>query len=147
VTKLRRSAVLIVVIAAVVSFFAVRALTAGGGPKHVSLDTFSSRLEAGDVATATIHDRDHTVTGELKNGTDYLVDFPDRYTGTITQDLVDAGVKQVHTDHQDESTWMSLLFGLLPFVLLAFVLLWVLGRVQGGGGRIMGFGKSKAKLV
>src|SRR5207244_3354783 len=31
-------------------------------------------------------------------------------------------------------------------VLLALVLLWVLGQVQ-GGGRVMGFGKSRAKLV
>src|SRR5439155_7636282 len=99
------------------------------------------------VATATIHDKDHTVSGALKNGTDYEVDFPDRYTGTITQDIVDARVKEVHTDHQGESPWLGLLFSLLPFVLLALVLLWVLGQVQGGGSRVMGFGKSRAKLV
>ncbi len=55
--------------------------------------------------------------------------------------------KDVHTDNQDQTPWLSLLFSLLPFVLLALVLLWVLGQVQGGGSRIMGFGKSKAKLV
>ena len=53
----------------------------------------------------------------------------------------------MHTDHQDESPWLNLLFSLLPFLLLALVLLWVLGQVQGGGSRVMGFGKSRAKLV
>ena len=52
----------------------------------------------------------------------------------------------MHTDHQNASPWLSLLFELLPFVLLALVLMWVLGQVQGGGGRVMGFGKARAKL-
>jgi cell division protease FtsH len=147
VTKLRRNVILAVVIAAVAVFFAVRAFTGGDSVTHLSLDEYTERLEDGKVSTATIHDKDHTVTGELKNGTEYEVGFPDRYTGTITQDIVDAGVKDVHTDRQDQSPWLGLLFSLLPFVLLALVLLWVLGQVQGGGSRIMGFGKSKAKLV
>jgi cell division protease FtsH len=147
VTKLRRSAVLIVVVAALVAFFVVRSLTGGGGAKHLSLDGYQRRLDAGEIATATIHDQDHTVTGQLKNGTDYKVDFPDRYTTTITQNIVDANVKDVHTDHQHDSPWLNLLFSLLPFALLALVLLWVFGQVQGGGGRVMGFGKSRAKLV
>ena len=143
----RRSAVLIVVVAALAAFLVVRALSGGSDPKHLSLDAYTHRLEQGEVKTATIHDKDHRITGELEGGTDYEVDFPDRYTTTITQDIVDAGVKEVHTDHQDESPWLSLLFSLLPFLLLAFVLLWVLGQVQGGGSRVMGFGKSRAKLV
>jgi cell division protease FtsH len=146
VTK-RRSAVLIIVIAALAAFLVVRTLSGGSSPKHLSLDTYTHRLEQGDVATATIHDKDHRVTGDLKGGTDYEVDFPDRYTTTITQDIVDAGVKEVHTDHQTENPWLNLLFSLLPFLLLAVVLLWVLGQVQGGGTRVMGFGKSRAKLV
>jgi cell division protease FtsH len=147
VSKTRRNALIVVVLAVVVAFFFVRSLTGGDDAKKLSLDAYTARLEAGDVKTATIHDKDHTVTGELQNGTEYEVGFPDRYTGTITQDIVDAGVDDVRTDHQDESPWVSLLLGLLPFVLLALVLLWVVSQVQGGGSRIMGFGKSRAKLV
>jgi cell division protease FtsH len=147
VSKTRRNAVIVVVIALVAAFFLVRSLTSSDGAKKLSLDAYTTRLDQGDVKTATIHDKDHTVTGQLKDGTDYEVGFPDRYTDTITQDIVDAGVKQVHTDHQDQSPWVSLLLGLLPFALLALVLLWVLGQVQGGGSRVMGFGKSRAKLV
>ena len=91
-TKLRRNAILAVVIAAVAAFFAVRAFTGGDSVKHLSLDEYTARLGDGKVSTATIHDKDHTVTGELKNGTEYEVGFPDRYTGTITQDIVDSGL-------------------------------------------------------
>jgi cell division protease FtsH len=147
VSKTRRNALIVVVLVVVATFFLVRALAGGEDAKKLSLDAYTARLEAGDVRTATIHDKDHTVTGELQNGTEYEVGFPDRYTGTITQDIVDAGVDDVRTDQQDESPWVSLLLGLLPFVLLALVLLWVVSQVQGGGSRIMGFGKSRAKLV
>jgi cell division protease FtsH len=147
VSKLRRSAVVVAVVAAVAAFFLFRALTGGSDATSLTLDEYTTKLEAGKVATATIHDQDHTVTGELANGAEYTVDFPDRYTPQITNAIVDAGVSDVETDHQDTSPWMSLLFSLLPFVLLALVLMWVLGQVQGGGRGIMGFGKSKAKLV
>jgi cell division protease FtsH len=44
------------------------------------------------------------------------------------------------------SVWMTLLGALLPFILLALLLLFFLNQVQ-GGGRLMSFGKAKAKLV
>ncbi len=146
-TKPRRSVVLVVVIVAVVAFFTFRALTGGGGPQQLSLDTFTQKAANGKVATATIHDKDHKVTGKLTNGTEYTVDYPGQYTARITQDLVAANVGKLDTDHQSTSPWLSLLYGLLPFVLLAFVLMWVLGQVQGGGSRIMGFGKARTKTV
>ncbi len=146
-TKLRRSVVIAVVAAAVIGFFAFRVIASGSGPEELSLDTYLRRLDAGKVATATIHDQDDDITGELTNGTDYTVSYPASYSKTITQQVIDAGVDDVTTDHQSESPWVSLLFSLLPFALLALVLLWVMGQVQGGGSRIMGFGKSRAKVV
>jgi len=147
VTKLRRSIVLVVVVAAVAAFFGVRALTSGDSPEKIPLDRYTRELVRGKVATATIHDQDHTVTGKLTDGTAYAVDFPGQYTSRLTQDVVDARVDTFDTDHQGQSPWLSLLLGLLPFVLLALVLMWVLGQVQGGGSRVMGFGKAKAKTL
>ncbi len=43
-TKLRRSAIVVVVLAAVVAFFAVRAFSGGDSVKHLSLDTYTKRL-------------------------------------------------------------------------------------------------------
>ena len=144
--KQRRSLVIVVVVVlAIAAFFGFRALTKGNGPEQIALDRYTRDLEAGKVASATIHDKDHTVTGKLKDGTDYTVNFPSQYTGRLTQDVVDAGVGKFDTDHQSQSAWLSLLYGLLPFVLLALVLMWVLGQVQGGGNRVMGFGKARAK--
>jgi cell division protease FtsH len=147
VTKNRRSALLAAVLVVLVAFVAFRMLDHGTSPKELSLGAYLERVDAGQVATATIHDKDHDVSGKLRDGTEYRVDFPQAYTDTLTKQLVAHDVTKLHTDHQSESTWLSLLFSLLPFALLAVVLLWVLGQVQGGGSRIMGFGKSRAKMV
>jgi cell division protease FtsH len=144
---MRRNAVIGVVILAVAAFFVSRALLGGDDAKNLSLDVFTTKVANGKVDTATIHDRDHSITGKLADGTQYSVDFPASYTARITQDLVDADISELHTDHQADSPWLGLLYTVLPFVLLALVLMWVLGQVQGGGRGIMGFGKSRAKVV
>ena len=79
-TRFRRSAVVVALVVAIVAFFAVRTLTSGSGAKELSLDQFTAKLDAGKVDTATIHDRDHDVTGKLADGTEYKVDFPEQYT-------------------------------------------------------------------
>ena len=120
--KQRRSVVIVIVVAATIAaFLGFRALTKGDEPEKISLDRYTRDLAAGKVATATIYDQDHTVKGELANGTEYTVDFPAQYTARLTADVVDAGVDEFEIDRQSQSTWVSLLYGLLPFVLLALV--------------------------
>jgi cell division protease FtsH len=46
-----------------------------------------------------------------------------------------------------QSTIVSILFSLLPFVLIVVVFLFLMNQMQGGGSRVMNFGKSKAKLI
>ncbi|HVE26430.1 MAG TPA: AAA family ATPase, partial [Sporichthya sp.] len=43
--------------------------------------------------------------------------------------------------------FVSLLVTLLPFVLIVVIFLFLMNQMQGGGSRVMNFGKSKAKLI
>ena len=61
-SKPRRRAVVAVVILAVLAFLGSRALLQGDSPKAIPLDRYTRDLHDGKVATATIHDKDHTVT-------------------------------------------------------------------------------------
>jgi cell division protease FtsH len=45
------------------------------------------------------------------------------------------------------SAWWSLLTGLLPFVLLLGFWIFLMNQVQGGGSKVMSFGKSRAKRM
>ncbi|MFJ9826569.1 MULTISPECIES: ATP-dependent zinc metalloprotease FtsH [unclassified Streptomyces] len=46
-----------------------------------------------------------------------------------------------------QSPFISVLLSLLPFVLIVVVFLFLMNQMQGGGSRVMNFGKSKAKLI
>lgn len=46
-----------------------------------------------------------------------------------------------------QSPFLSVLISLVPFVLLVVVFLFLMNSMQGGGSRVMQFGKSKAKLL
>src|SRR5207244_13320790 len=67
------------------------------------------------------------------------------YTEQLTKNIV-ASKAKFDVDSQRDSPWLTLLLGWLPFILLIGIVLFVLSRVQ-GGGRLMGFGKSRAKAL
>src|SRR6202044_1483681 len=45
------------------------------------------------------------------------------------------------------NTWLSLLTYLLPFALFLGFWLFIMNQVQGGGSKVMSFGKSRAKRM
>jgi cell division protease FtsH len=46
-----------------------------------------------------------------------------------------------------ENILVTLLVSLLPFILLVLIMVFIFSQMQGGGSRIMNFGKSKAKMI
>ena len=116
-------------------------------PKQLSPTQFARSLDDGKVDTATVHDGDNNVSGKLKDGTEYVVNYPAAYSETITKQMVAADV-DFKTDHQEESLWVSLLVNFLPIVLILGVIIYFMSQVQGGAGKgVMGFGKSKHRVV
>ena len=131
----------VVVLAVVV---AVVFLRSGPGRTDLDLAEYEARIAAGDVATAEIQDRDNSVKGELTDGTRYEVSYPNDYAEALTTQLVEAGV-EVETDNQAESLLTQLLFQLLPVVLLVGAFVWLITSMQGGGGPMGRFSKTKAR--
>jgi cell division protease FtsH len=118
-------------------------LRSGDGPKKIGLDEYQQDVSGGKVADATLKDKDHVVTGKLTDGTEYTVAFPDQYSDELTKLLTDNQIK-LTVDEQKESVWVSLLFTLLPILLLFGLFLLLMNSMQ-GGGRVLQFGKAKAK--
>jgi cell division protease FtsH len=46
-----------------------------------------------------------------------------------------------------ESVWLALIYTVLPILLIVGLLFFFMSQMQGGGNRVMSFGKSKAKVV
>jgi len=118
--------------------------------RKLSLTAFQSAIREGGVRSATFLERDQKVVGELKDGTRYETTYPEQYQDDLTKELVQAPgpVVDLRTDAQKGSPVVGVLLNiLLPVLLLGAVLFFVMNQMQGGGSRVMSFGKAKAKLV
>jgi cell division protease FtsH len=120
----------------------MRRTTAG---EKLTLDQYERLVEQEKVETAVIKDRDHKVEGELKSGEKYSVNYPAEYSDELTAQLTTNQV-EVKVDQQKESVWLSLLFNVLPILLLFGLFLFLMNSMQ-GGNRVLQFGKAKAKQV
>jgi cell division protease FtsH len=75
------------------------------------------------------------------------VAYPAAVQEKLTEDLQTKGVV-VTVDPQKGSAILSFLFQLIPVVLIIGAFIWIMNQSQGaGGGRVMQFGKSRAKIV
>jgi cell division protease FtsH len=115
-------------------------------PTKYSLSTYEAIVGRGDVRTATFLERDQRVVGELRSGTEYEAGYPQQYEDELTQKLQAAGV-EISSDAQKGSMWGALLINFLPVLLIIGVIIFFFNQSQGGGNRVMAFGKSKAKMV
>ncbi|MCU1532123.1 MAG: hflB [Arthrobacter sp.] len=134
------------------------ATLAPGGASRIDTDKGLGLLtQGGQVEQAKIFDAENRVDLILKDN--LQVDGQDKgknvqfyYVNARALDVVkavtDSKPPSGFTDQPIENNWFSGLFSLLVPVLLLGVLFWfLLSRMQGGGSKVMQFGKSKAKLV
>ncbi len=63
----------------------------------------------------------------------------------ITQ-LDEKGVNVSFSEQAGEPWWQSLLIMLVPTIIILAVFLYIMNQSQGGGGKVMQFGKSKARM-
>ena len=87
-----------------------------------------------------------------KNGKDYGKSVQFFYIAPQGQNIVNAvtaanPAQGFNSINPQTSWWSSLLGLLLPFVIILGLFWFLMSNMQGGGNRVMSFGKSRAKLV
>ncbi len=115
-----------------------------GPSSDIAYSQLLSDAEAGRIATVTIAGQE--ISGTYSDGRTFHTYAP--YDPSLITRLQQKGVQIAARPPSSEGNWfLSLLVNLLP--VLVFVGLWVVmsRQMQGGAGRAMGFGKSKAKLL
>ena len=65
----------------------------------------------------------------------------------LRKELEKAGVKVNYAAPEEGSYWQALLINSIPIVFLFILFLFFMRQLQGGGGKAMSFGKSRAKLM
>ncbi|MDR2176356.1 MAG: ATP-dependent zinc metalloprotease FtsH [Synergistaceae bacterium] len=118
---------------------------------EISYSSFLSELEGGRVRTLQIKNNtlpgessSATLQGELRDGGKFLtygVNVDD-----LASEAAGKGVIVTIEPPQKTSWWVTILSSLFPTLLLIGVWVFFLYNMQGGGGKVMSFAKSKAKL-
>ncbi|TDC52326.1 ATP-dependent metallopeptidase FtsH/Yme1/Tma family protein [Actinomadura sp. KC345] len=124
------------------------------GPSYEKVDTSKvvQEINAGQVKSAKIIDKDQRIELTLNNGEHQETSWVGGQGHQLQQALqkqADAGKLSGGYDVEvpQQSFFMSLLFSLLPIIIIVLIFLFIMNQMQGGGSRVMNFGKSKAKLI
>ena len=149
--KLFRGPIIYILIAIIVVWIG-SSLLMQSGFKQVTTQQGLEFITSDKVASAKIVDGEQRVDLTLTEADDEFGDKVQFYyvapRGTeIVAAVNDANLESFDDEVPQTSLLTSLLFTLLPFLIIGVIFYFLLTRMQGGGGRVMQFGKSKAKLV
>jgi cell division protease FtsH len=151
IKNLLRSPFAWILIAVTVLLLGSNALSSSDSAKKVDTSRIVSDITHGRVKSAVLVDKDQTITVVLTDGTKEVASFI-QGQGTDLIALLDRQVSakalpegyNIVVPH--ESFWVSLAVSIIPLILIMVLLFFFIGQMQ-GGGRVMQFAKSKAKLV
>jgi cell division protease FtsH len=147
-----KSAAFPILIVIVLAFFAQRLITGGQKEKAPTYSEFIAQLSAGELKTVDLKTKNNTVVVTPRTGKEYETGFTtagaDRLEAQL-QSAEDQGKLSGGYNIQSSKTsgLLSLLTYVLPFLIFIGFWIFLMNQMQGGGSKVMSFGKSKAKRM
>ncbi|SES40920.1 ATP-dependent zinc metalloprotease FtsH [Salipaludibacillus aurantiacus] len=124
---------------------------------EISFNEFQQELENDNIESLSIQPRldVYAARGQLRGAEEdeyFTVNVPDLQV--LLEQVVAAtgegeeGINELVIEQAEEpSGWVNFFTAIIPFVIIFILFFFLLSQAQGGGSRVMNFGKSKAKLV
>ncbi|GAA3756290.1 ATP-dependent zinc metalloprotease FtsH [Salinactinospora qingdaonensis] len=125
----------------------------GSGDDHTKADTskVSTLIQQDQVKDARIIDKEQRIELTTTDGDKYesfWVGGQGEEFATELQSNLDSGNLEAYdVEVPQDNIFVSVLFTFLPILLIVGLFLFLMNQMQGGGSRVMNFGKSKAKLI
>ena len=116
----------------------------------ISYNEFVAHLEKNEVNSFSMQPERGVfeVRGQfekgIKDGKNFLTYVPN--SEKILERIDAAGSKVEVMPAKETSGWVTFFTSIIPFVIIFILFFFLLNQAQGGGSRVMNFGKSKAKL-
>jgi cell division protease FtsH len=143
-----KSAAFPILIVVVLAFFAQRLISPGHTTPTPHFNQFLTQIQQGQVKSVDIQTKDNTVQVTPIQGDKYAVGYPSDYGNSLINQLQTApNHPQFDVEGTKSSAWLSLLTYVLPFVIFIGFWIFLMNQVQGGGSKVMSFGKSRAKRL
>ena len=143
-----RSAAFPILIVVVLAFFAQRLISPGSGHETPDYNDFVQQVNSDQIESVTWNTKDNTLNVKQTDGTSYDEAYPDSDSAQaqLLNSLQQHNVK-TEIKGKGGSSLLSLLTYILPFLLFFAFWIFLMNQMQGGGSRVMSFGKSRAKRM
>src|ERR1700726_1199728 len=143
-----KSAAFPILIVVVLAFLAVKLVNPGSPNKrsHSYQTLVSSELPNREVKSVQFKNKGKALEVKLKNKESYEAGFIDQAAPELIKELRNDGVNY-NVESEKSSVLLSLLTYILPFVIFLGFWIFLMNQVQGGGSKVMSFGKSRAKRL
>lgn len=117
----------------------------------ISYDVLRQQLLEKNVDSVSVKFDGYTylVRGTLKNASADKKNFETRapYDPQIFRLIESSDVSKVTIEKMEgDNVWISFLTSIIPFVIIFILFFFLMNQAQGGGGKVMNFGKSRARL-
>ena len=148
-----KSAAFPILIVLVLAFFASRLIANSNEAPKTSFNQFLTQLDNGDVRTATIRTKDNSieVTLDQAEKNRYTTGVPLQYqevlVNNLRQAIAEGKLRDFDVKPARTNVLLSMLGWILPVILFIGFWLFLMNQVQGGGSKVMSFGKSRAKRM
>jgi len=114
------------------------------GRSAISFTEFNQQVLADQVREVNLSG--NHVEGKYKNGTQFTTELPEEHTG-LTDRMLAHSVDIKPRAEGDNITLLSVFINWFPMLLFVAVMIFLMRQMQAGGGKAMGFGKSRAKML
>jgi cell division protease FtsH len=114
-----------------------------GAEQKLAFSDFIAQVENDQVADVTIQGND--IKGTLRNGTAFTSYAPN--DSNLVPTLSEHGVRITAAPQEEANFLVRTLLSWLPFIIIVAIWVFFMRQMQGGSGRAMGFGKSRAKML
>ncbi len=141
--------ILVIVIVGLILYFTFAGELGKQGVETLTYDQFVQAVENDYILEVTISPITYEAKGLMIKGGDnvnFVTSVPPELVKDITDLLLERESIEVTFDAPSENIFLVIITNLAPFLLIIFFWLFMMRSMQGGGGQVMNFGKSKAKL-
>jgi cell division protease FtsH len=145
-----KSAAFPILLVVILAFIASKVITGGDGttapPYNELIAAKSGLIAKGQIEEVSVNTKDNTLDVKRTNGESFSTGYPPNTEQSLIN-LLEANEVDTKVHGSGGSSLLSLLTLVLPFVLFFGFWIFLMNQMQGGGSRVMNFGKSKAKRM
>ncbi|HEX5923831.1 MAG TPA: ATP-dependent metallopeptidase FtsH/Yme1/Tma family protein, partial [Baekduia sp.] len=147
-----KSAAFPILIVVVLAFFAQKLISTGDQKAPPSYGEFIQQIQQpGVIKTVDLKTKDNSISVTQTDGKKYETGFTDQGAADLSKQLekakAEGNIKNFDIEPRKSSALLGLLTYVLPFVIFIAFWIFLMNQVQGGGSKVMSFGKSRAKRM